>query len=366
MCCRGISCGTRPRFWLCHRRPSPACARSTSAGRRFQSASTGPRPTWACVIFNLLGGLGEAASGSFVSLVRKALAEDSQRVHASLAALADLDFGGCSGDPGFEQWKAWADLQRQGAIDLKEGVSLTDVGAAWHSLVRDLDTRSWFRAFEACTMVSLRKSLRRGGGWLHHSLSFRQRDQMLIPPADWAVQRDGQVGLRGMPKSAAEFLEPLLATAALADQAGPLPRARLSTASSAACSCRACCWRWMPPPATARRCNASHRGHARTRRRRPPAACQCACRRIPGPYPHRRTLGRRGQGIRRQGVAGRVPPPVERAGRSAPTDLRRRPVHPCARPMGHRLRPAHRVNERQTAFGFPCWRSTRTATRTRR
>ena len=34
---------------------------------------------------------------------------------------------------------------------------------------------------------------------------------MLIRPADWAVQWDEQVELLGMPKSAAGFLEPLLA-----------------------------------------------------------------------------------------------------------------------------------------------------------
>ena len=34
---------------------------------------------------------------------------------------------------------------------------------------------------------------------------------MLIPLADWAVQRDEQAELLGMPKSAADFLEPLLA-----------------------------------------------------------------------------------------------------------------------------------------------------------
>jgi hypothetical protein len=114
------------------------------------------------------------------------LAEDSQRVRACLGALKDLDFGGRPGDPGFEQWKSWTDLQRKGVTELKEGVPLPDVGAAWHGLVRDLDPRSGFRAFEACTMMSLRKSLRRGSVWLDHSLSFRERDQMLIPPADWA------------------------------------------------------------------------------------------------------------------------------------------------------------------------------------
>ena len=60
-------------------------------------------------------------------------------------------------------------------------------------------------------MLSLRKSLRRGSVWLDHSLSFRERDQMLIPPADLAVQRDEQVELLGMSKSAADFPEPLLA-----------------------------------------------------------------------------------------------------------------------------------------------------------
>ena len=159
----------------------------------------------------LLADLGEAASGSFVSLVRKALAEVSQRVHACLAALKDLDFGGRPGDPGFEQWKSWADLQRHGVTELKDGVPLPDVGAAWHGLVRDLDPRSGFRAYEACTMMSLRKSMRRGSVWLDHSLSFREREQLLIPPPDWAVQRDEQVELLGMPKSAAEFLEPSLA-----------------------------------------------------------------------------------------------------------------------------------------------------------
>jgi TnpA family transposase len=159
----------------------------------------------------LLAELAETAGGSFVSQVRKALAEDSQRVHACLAALRDLDFGGRISDPGFEQWKAWAELQRQGATEIKEDVPLPDVGAAWHGLVRDLDPRSGYRANEACTMMSMRKSLRRGSVWLDHSLSFRERDQMLIPPALRSVQRDEQVELLGMPTSAAEFLEPLLA-----------------------------------------------------------------------------------------------------------------------------------------------------------
>ena len=142
-----------------------------------------------------LAELAETAGGSFVSQVRKALAEDSQRVHACLAALKDLDFGGGSGDPGFEQWKAWAELQRQGS-DRDQGrrpAALTWVqpGMAWcetstHARVPGL------RGLHDDVAAQEPASRQR---WLDHSLSFRERDQMLIPPAQWAVQRDEQVEL---------------------------------------------------------------------------------------------------------------------------------------------------------------------------
>ena len=60
-------------------------------------------------------------------------------------------------------------------------------------------------------MMSLRKSLRRGSVWIDHSLSLRERDQMLIPPAHWELKREQHVELLGMPKSPRQFLEPLLA-----------------------------------------------------------------------------------------------------------------------------------------------------------
>ncbi|MDM0050627.1 Tn3 family transposase [Variovorax sp. J22R115] len=170
----------------------------------------------------LLAEFGGVTTGSFVSQVRKALAQDAQRVHACLTSLKDLAFGGRRGDRGFEQWKAWTALQGRSAAEIPEGVQLPEVGVAWYGLVHDLDPRSSLRALEACTMMSLRKSLRRGSVWIDHSLSYRERDQMLIPPAHWESQREQHVELLGMPKSPREFLEPLLAnlvagTAAVCD-----------------------------------------------------------------------------------------------------------------------------------------------------
>jgi hypothetical protein len=46
---------------------------------------------------------------------------------------------------------------------------------------RDAYRKRALKAFEASTMMAVRKALRRGSMWLDHSLSYRDRDSMLIP-----------------------------------------------------------------------------------------------------------------------------------------------------------------------------------------
>jgi TnpA family transposase len=159
----------------------------------------------------LLAGITAATQASFASHVRSALTEDGQRVHALLAGLKDLDFGGKPDDLAFELLGVWRDLQDKQANALPEGQAVPEVGLAWHDLVHDADRKRGFRAFEACTMMSLRKSLRRGSVWIDHSLSFRERDQMLIPPDEWARERETYRAMLGLPATADEFVAPLLA-----------------------------------------------------------------------------------------------------------------------------------------------------------
>jgi TnpA family transposase len=158
----------------------------------------------------LLSGVGESSGGTFASQVRRALAQDAPRIRACLTSFQGLDIGGRTEDPGLKQWKTWSDLHGRGVTALDDGHVLPNVGAAWHSLVQDSDRRTGFQAFQACTMMSVRRSLRRGSMWIDHSLSFRERDHLLIAPVQWAVQRDQHVGLLGLPKKAKDFLEPLL------------------------------------------------------------------------------------------------------------------------------------------------------------
>ena len=158
----------------------------------------------------LLSRVLDAAPKSFVSEVRKALSTDHQRVKAFLGTLQDLDFGGHPDDPGFEQLSAWRELQAMKTAELPPAYALPDVGTAWHDLVHDVDPRFGLHAFAACTMMSLRKSLRNGRVWIDHSLNFRSRDQMLIAPDEWAHDREKYVALLGLPIDVDDLLDPLL------------------------------------------------------------------------------------------------------------------------------------------------------------
>ena len=173
----------------------------------------------------LLDGIGETGASTFASEVRRALSEDNRRVHAHLAGLRDIEFAGVAGDPGCEQWQAWERLQASGAKEIPQGFDLPPVGAAWNMIVSDLDPQSRYRAFEASTMMALRKSLRRGSTWVNHSITFRARESMLIAQSDWAGSKEQHLQVLGLPNQAMAFLEPILAGVsvgliALAEAAG--------------------------------------------------------------------------------------------------------------------------------------------------
>ena len=108
--------------------------------------------------------------------------------------------------------------------ELPEGKAIPHVGLAWHDFVHGADRKRGFRAFEACTMMSLRKSLRRGSVWINHSLSFRERDQMLILPDEWARDREKYRAMLGLPATAVN--DGCQATCWSGWSAGPDPKRR--------------------------------------------------------------------------------------------------------------------------------------------
>lgn len=159
----------------------------------------------------LLDEIGDAATHTFASQVRRALAEDNRRVHAHLASLGDIEIAGAAGDSGFEQWQAWKGLQVRNSRELPPEFKLPPVGQAWGAIVNDLDPKSRYRAFEASTMMALRKSLRRGSAWVGHSIAFRAREDLLITGSDWTHSKPLHHQILGLPTQAMAFLDPLLA-----------------------------------------------------------------------------------------------------------------------------------------------------------
>ena len=173
----------------------------------------------------LLDDIGDAGTNTFASQVRRALAEDNRRVHAHLAGLRDIEFAGAAGDTGFEQWQAWERLQALNTTEVPQDFDLPPVGTAWNAIVSDLDPQSRYRAFEASTMMALRKSLRRGSAWVNHSITFRARESMLLADKDWATSKEQHHQILGLTMQAMAFLEPILAgmsvgLSALAEAAG--------------------------------------------------------------------------------------------------------------------------------------------------
>jgi len=83
------------------------------------------------------------------------------------------------------------------------------VSASWRDIVDGDDRKRALRALEASALTGLRKGLCCGSVWINHSLSFRERDQLLIPPARWESERDRHLLSLGLPPTADPFLERL-------------------------------------------------------------------------------------------------------------------------------------------------------------
>ena len=140
-------------------------------------------------IAEVIESLGDLSPHSQAAGMRNALADDPTRVHSLLTSVVDLDFQGLPNDPAIKQLAAWRELRDKGMRELPRELDVP-VSSVWRDLVDDDDRKRAHTAFEANTALSLHRSLRRGSVWIDHSLTFRERDQMLIPPDEWVAQRD--------------------------------------------------------------------------------------------------------------------------------------------------------------------------------
>jgi TnpA family transposase len=159
-------------------------------------------------IGKLLEGLVDKSPASHAACVRETLTDDHHRIRNLLGPLRELGFVGREAEQSLQQFELVGTLHDSGATELPPDCDVP-VSAAWHDLIKGDDRARALRALEASAITGLRKGLRRGSVWINHSLSFRERDQLLIPPRQWESDRERHLSSLGLPGTAEPFLERL-------------------------------------------------------------------------------------------------------------------------------------------------------------
>lgn len=160
-------------------------------------------------IGEIVTALGDLAPNSHAAVVRETLSDDPVRIHSLLSAVSDLQFRGRPKDSALRQLEELRALHAAGVAALPNDFAVP-VNKVWRGLVEGPDRRRAFKALEACTALGLRRALRRGSVWVDHSLTFRERDQMLIPPDEWKRDKARHLSALGLPEDPDAFLTPQL------------------------------------------------------------------------------------------------------------------------------------------------------------
>lgn len=160
-------------------------------------------------IGKLLEDLSDKPPGSHAASVRETLTDDHHRIRNLLVPLRELEFAGREAEPSLRQLELIGTLHDAGATELPSDCDVP-VNRSWGDLVNGEDRTRALRALEASAITGLRKGLRRGSVWIDHSLSFRARDQLLIPPEQWERERDRYLSSLDLPSTAESFVERLM------------------------------------------------------------------------------------------------------------------------------------------------------------
>ncbi|MGU2419716.1 Tn3 family transposase [Burkholderia cenocepacia] len=159
-------------------------------------------------IAKLLEDLSDKPPATHAASVRETLTDDHHRIRNLLVPLRELEFAGREAEPSLRQLELIGTLHDSGATELPQDCDVP-VSASWRDMIKGEDRKRALRALEASAITGLRKGLRRGSVWISHSLSFRERDQLLIPPTQWVNERDRHLSSLGLPSTADPFLERL-------------------------------------------------------------------------------------------------------------------------------------------------------------
>jgi TnpA family transposase len=148
---------------------------------------------------------------NFAASVRETLVVEPMGVRKLFTSLSDLSLQGHEQEGLLHQLRTLRELHATKANELPTDFDVSIVDSKWQSLVSDPDRARALRAFEASTMMAVRRGLRSGRLWVEHSFSFNDQAKQLIPLEEWNEHRSHFVSILGLPQRAEDFLEPLVA-----------------------------------------------------------------------------------------------------------------------------------------------------------
>lgn len=143
---------------------------------------------------------------SHAALIRQSLTDDATRITALLNSFSDLDLKGNADQRPMKQVVALRDLIEEGAKELPVGFDAGIADPVWHDLLNDADRTKAFAALKACAMLAVRQGLRSGRLWIDHSWEFRNREDLLIPSAQWKKERQRLISALSLTTDPQKFL----------------------------------------------------------------------------------------------------------------------------------------------------------------
>ena len=136
---------------------------------------------------------------------RHVLSERNGRLRATLTQLASLDIRG-SDENALEAVRRLRELYARNAQSLPEG-DLPPCGSVWQELVGGEDRQRALQAFEAATLLELRRALKRGSLWIAHSAAYRDSALHLIDEKRWQRERRHHLAKLALPADARTYLD---------------------------------------------------------------------------------------------------------------------------------------------------------------
>jgi TnpA family transposase len=153
--------------------------------------------------------IGDLSPNSHAAMVREALTDDPTRIKALLKAVSDLEFEGHANEPAVQQLAIVRDMQKRGESALPEGTAVP-ASSLWRNILEGEDRVRAGNALLASTALALRRGLRRGSVWVGHSLTYRERERMLIPKDEWERDRSIHLSALGLSEDPDAYLNPRL------------------------------------------------------------------------------------------------------------------------------------------------------------